>query len=27
MRGDITLAGREGTGARFMVRIPPLQSQ
>lgn len=25
MRGDITLASREGTGARFMARIPPLQ--
>ncbi len=24
MRGDITVASREGTGARFMVRIPPL---
>jgi signal transduction histidine kinase len=25
IRGDIALASREGTGARFMVRIPPLQ--
>ncbi len=24
MRGDITVSSREGTGARFMVRIPPL---
>jgi len=27
MRGDITLVSGEGTGARFMVRIPPLPSQ
>jgi signal transduction histidine kinase len=27
MRGDITVASREGTGARFVVRIPPLPSQ
>jgi signal transduction histidine kinase len=26
MRGDITLVSCEGTGARFMVRIPPLPS-
>jgi signal transduction histidine kinase len=26
MRGDITVASREGTGARFIVRIPPLAS-
>jgi signal transduction histidine kinase len=26
MRGDITVDSREGTGARFMVRIPPLTS-
>jgi signal transduction histidine kinase len=27
MRGDITVTSREGTGARFMVRIPPLPSE
>jgi signal transduction histidine kinase len=27
MKGDITVASREGTGARFVVRIPPLPSQ
>jgi CheY-like chemotaxis protein len=27
MRGEITLASREGFGTRFTVRIPPLQSQ
>jgi len=27
MRGDITLVSREGVGARFLVRIPPLPSQ
>ena len=27
MRGEITLANREGLGARFMVRIPPLYSE
>jgi signal transduction histidine kinase len=27
MKGDITVASREGTGARFVVRIPPLLSQ
>ncbi|MGQ9645096.1 MAG: sensor histidine kinase [Thermodesulfobacteriota bacterium] len=26
MRGDITVSSREGTGARFLVRIPPLPS-
>jgi two-component system phosphate regulon sensor histidine kinase PhoR len=26
MRGDITVASPEGTGVRFMVRIPPLPS-
>jgi signal transduction histidine kinase len=26
MRGDITVASHEGTGARFVVRIPPLPS-
>jgi two-component system phosphate regulon sensor histidine kinase PhoR len=27
MKGDITVVSREGTGARFMVRIPPLPSR
>jgi signal transduction histidine kinase len=27
MRGDIAVTSREGTGARFVVRIPPLPSQ
>jgi len=27
MRGDIAVVSREGSGARFMVRIPPLPSQ
>ncbi len=27
MKGDITLVSHEGTGARFVVRIPPLLSQ
>jgi len=27
MSGDITVVSREGTGARFEVRIPPLPSQ
>jgi signal transduction histidine kinase len=27
MRGDIAVSSREGTGARFMLRIPPLPSQ
>jgi signal transduction histidine kinase len=27
MRGDIAVVSREGTGARFVVRIPPLPSQ
>jgi signal transduction histidine kinase len=27
MRGDIAVVSREGTGVRFVVRIPPLPSQ
>jgi signal transduction histidine kinase len=27
MSGDIAVVSREGTGARFVVRIPPLPSQ
>jgi signal transduction histidine kinase len=27
MRGDIAVVSREGSGARFVVRIPPLPSQ